>query len=140
MGIITGRYPAKETTTNLLWWFWHAGRGQRCSTYAKDRLLMWIPEIEMPATVAALLSAYPWVELFPEQPHGYPFQYDLAKASKNKRTAHQTGAGNLGRIDDVFCAGKDSTFMFLQNVIDEVILLSPSRYFHIGGDECPKTH
>src|SRR5690606_28840955 len=45
-----------------------------------------------------------------------------------------------GVFDDVFCAGKDSTFMFLENVIDEVIKLFPSKYFHIGADECPKTH
>ena len=45
-----------------------------------------------------------------------------------------------GVFDDVFCAGNDSTFLFLQNVIDEVVTLFPSKYFHIGGDECPKTH
>ena len=45
-----------------------------------------------------------------------------------------------GVFDDVFCAGKDSTFAFLQDVIDEVITLFPSKYIHIGGDECPKTH
>jgi hexosaminidase len=45
-----------------------------------------------------------------------------------------------GVFDDVFCAGNDSTFTFLQNVIDEVNTLFPSKYFHIGGDECPKTH
>ena len=45
-----------------------------------------------------------------------------------------------GVFDDVFCAGKDSTFKFLENVIDEVITLFPSKYFHLGADECPKTH
>lgn len=40
----------------------------------------------------------------------------------------------------MFCAGKETTFEFLQNVIDEIIPLFPSPYFHIGGDECPKTH
>ncbi len=45
-----------------------------------------------------------------------------------------------GVFDDVFCAGKETTFEFLQNIIDELIPLFPSTYFHIGGDECPKTH
>ncbi|MPM24450.1 Beta-hexosaminidase [bioreactor metagenome] len=37
------------------------------------------------------------------------------------------------------CAGKESTFEFLENVLDEVIDLFPSELIHIGGDECPKT-
>lgn len=41
-------------------------------------------------------------------------------------------------IDDVYCAGNDSTFTFLQNVLDEVMELFPGKYIHIGGDECPK--
>lgn len=35
--------------------------------------------------------------------------------------------------------GKESTFDFLQAVLEEVLELFPSRYIHIGGDECPKT-
>jgi hexosaminidase len=45
-----------------------------------------------------------------------------------------------GVFDDVFCAGKENTFTFLQNVLDEVITLFPSKYLHVGGDECPKTN
>lgn len=43
-----------------------------------------------------------------------------------------------GVYDDIFCAGNDSTFIFLQNVLDEVIALFPSKYIHVGGDEAPK--
>ncbi|HET7898260.1 MAG TPA: family 20 glycosylhydrolase, partial [Flavisolibacter sp.] len=43
-----------------------------------------------------------------------------------------------GVFNDVYCAGNDSVFTFLQNVVDEVIALFPSKYIHIGGDECPK--
>jgi hexosaminidase len=43
-----------------------------------------------------------------------------------------------GVLDDVYCAGNDSTFKFLENVLDEVMQLFPSKYIHIGGDECPK--
>jgi hexosaminidase len=45
-----------------------------------------------------------------------------------------------GVFDDVFCAGNDSTFTFLQDVIDEVLTLFPSKYIHVGGDESPKTN
>jgi hexosaminidase len=43
-----------------------------------------------------------------------------------------------GVFEEVFCAGNDTVFTFLQNVIDEVIALFPSKYIHVGGDECPK--
>ncbi|HEX5169057.1 MAG TPA: family 20 glycosylhydrolase, partial [Cyclobacteriaceae bacterium] len=39
----------------------------------------------------------------------------------------------------VFCAGKETTFEFLEGVLDEVVELFPSKYIHIGGDESPKT-
>lgn len=41
-------------------------------------------------------------------------------------------------IDDrVFCPGREETFEFIEGVLDEVIGLFPSKYIHIGGDECP---
>jgi hexosaminidase len=43
-----------------------------------------------------------------------------------------------GVFKDVFCAGNDSVFQFLQDVMDEVMNLFPAKYIHIGGDECPK--
>lgn len=45
-----------------------------------------------------------------------------------------------GVFDDVYCAGKDSVFKFLQDVLDEVLTLFPSKYIHVGGDECPKAN
>jgi hexosaminidase len=38
----------------------------------------------------------------------------------------------------VYCAGREETFIFLQDVLNEVMALFPSQYIHIGGDECPK--
>ena len=38
----------------------------------------------------------------------------------------------------MLCAGKDATFEFFQDVLDEVASLFPGEYIHIGGDECPK--
>ena len=43
-----------------------------------------------------------------------------------------------GIATEVLCVGKESTFEFLENVLDEVCALFPSEYIHIGGDECPK--
>jgi hexosaminidase len=39
---------------------------------------------------------------------------------------------------DVYCAGNEKTFEFLENVLTEITTLFPSPIIHIGGDECPK--
>jgi hexosaminidase len=86
--------------------------------YAAERHITIIPEIEMPGHASAALAAYPALGCT-----GGPYKT----------------ATFWGVFDDVYCAGNDSTFTFLQNVLDEVIALFPSKYIHIGGDECPKT-
>ncbi|MCS3801415.1 family 20 glycosylhydrolase [Niastella sp. OAS944] len=86
--------------------------------YAADRHITIIPEIEMPGHASAALAAYPTLGCT-----GGPY----------------TTATFWGVFDDVYCAGNDSAFVFLQNVLDEVMTLFPSKYIHIGGDECPKT-
>ncbi len=85
--------------------------------YAADRYITIIPEIELPGHSSAALTAYPWLGCT-----GGPYHV-------------QHG---FGVFKDVYCAGNDSVFNFLQDVLDEVIALFPSPYIHIGGDECPK--
>ncbi|MDR2810939.1 MAG: family 20 glycosylhydrolase [Tannerellaceae bacterium] len=86
--------------------------------YAADRFITVIPEIELPGHELAAISAYPELSC-----RGEPISIRAV----------------WGVEDVVLCAGKESTFEFLENVIKEVIALFPSEYFHIGGDECPKT-
>ncbi|TZF82233.1 family 20 glycosylhydrolase [Pedobacter sp. BS3] len=88
--------------------------------YAASKYVTVIPEIEMPGHSMAALSAYP--ELACGDNPG-PFK----------------AAERWGVFPDVYCAGKESTFKFLEDVLDEVLPLFPSEYIHIGGDECPKT-
>lgn len=76
-----------------------------------------IPEIEMPGHSTAALAAYPGISCT-----GGPFEV----------------ANSWGVFDDVYCAGKETTFTFLEDVLDEVLALFPSVFIHIGGDECPK--
>jgi len=86
--------------------------------YAADRMIDVIPEIELPGHALAALSAYPQFSCT-----GGPFK-----------------VRNIWGVEpDVYCAGKEATFDFLEDIIDEVVPLFPSEYFHIGGDECPKT-
>lgn len=85
--------------------------------YADDHFITVIPEIEMPGHALAALASYPY----------------LGCEDKDYKVC-----GTWGVFDEVYCAGKDSTFEFMENVLSEVIELFPSKYIHIGGDECPK--
>ena len=140
-GTIIGRYPGKGSDNLPLGGFYTQKEIKDVVKYAQDRFVEVIPEIEMPGHGSAAIAAYPWLSCFPERPTDIP-----ANMISDKSVAEQK-AGRIklvqetwGVFDDIFCAGKDSTFLFLQNVVDEVISLFPSKYFHIGGDEAPKTH
>jgi len=85
--------------------------------YAAQRHIAVIPEIEMPGHALAALAAYPNYSCT-----GGPFEVHT----------------KWGVTDDIFCAGKEETFGFLQDVLTEVMTLFPSNYIHIGGDEAPK--
>jgi hexosaminidase len=87
--------------------------------YAQSRFITIVPEIEMPAHVTSALTAYP--------------QYSC------KGDPFTVPSGGLWPITDIYCAGNDSTFVFLENVLTEVMDLFPSKYIHIGGDEATKT-
>jgi hexosaminidase len=86
-------------------------------SYATDRNINVIPEIEMPGHAQAALAAYP--------------ELGCGKGPYEVAT-------KWGVFEDVFCP-TENTFKFLEDVIDEVITLFPGKYIHIGGDECPKT-
>ena len=85
--------------------------------YARQRHISIVPEIEMPGHSLAAITAYPVFSCT-----GGPFNV----------------ATKWGVFDDVFCP-KDTTFMFLEDVLTEVLELFPGKYIHIGGDEVPKT-
>ncbi|MEW5845959.1 MAG: glycoside hydrolase family 20 protein [Bacteroidota bacterium] len=85
--------------------------------YAAKRHVMIVPEIEMPGHSVAALAAYPHLSCT-----GKPLSVET----------------NWGVFKDIYCAGNDSTFIFLQDVLSEVVELFPSPYIHISGDEAPK--
>ncbi len=43
-----------------------------------------------------------------------------------------------GMSEDILCPGNEATFVFVQGVLDEVMAVFPSRFVHVGGDECPR--
>ncbi|MBX3006571.1 MAG: beta-N-acetylhexosaminidase [Melioribacteraceae bacterium] len=85
--------------------------------YAKTKYITVVPEIEMPGHSVAALSAHPEFSCT-----GGPFEV----------------INTWGVFDDIYCAGNDQVFEFLQDVLTEVMEIFPSRYIHIGGDEAPK--
>ncbi|GHT10369.1 hypothetical protein AGMMS4956_01600 [Bacteroidia bacterium] len=86
--------------------------------YAQKRFVTVIPEIDMPGHSLAALAAYPKFSC-----SGGPFRVE----------------GQWGIFEDIFCAGQDATFAFLEDILTEIIAIFPSPYIHIGGDEVPKT-
>ncbi len=87
-------------------------------SYAAKRYITVIPEVDLPGHMMAAISAYPELSCKGEQ-------WSL-------RTV-------WGVEDIVMCPGKELMFNFLDDVFKEMVPLFPGKYFHIGGDECPKT-
>lgn len=95
--------------------------------YAAERHITVVPEIEMPGHSKAVVAAYP--ELLacdPKQSGETDYFFDFPCPAQRFPNA---------RGSDVMCAGKESTFTFLENVLDETMKLFPSTYIHVGGDE-----
>ena len=85
--------------------------------YAQARHVTVVPEVELPGHCAAALAAYPHLSCT-----GGPFEVGTT----------------WGIYKDVYCAGNDAVFAFLEGVFDEALELFPGPYVHIGGDEVPK--
>ncbi len=85
--------------------------------YAESRFVTIVPEIEMPGHCMAALAAYPELSCT-----GGPFRVAI----------------EWGIHKDVYCAGNDQVFQFLEDVLTEVMDIFPSEYIHVGGDEVPK--
>ncbi len=140
-GTIIGRYPGTGNDNIHYGGSYTQEEIKEVVQYAKERYIEVIPEIEMPGHGSAAIAAYPWLSCFPEKPTAIPATMISNKSVEEQKNGRiKLVQETWGVFDDIFCAGKDSTFLFLQNVIEEVIPLFPSKYFHIGGDEAPKTH
>jgi len=107
----------KEANDSIYGGFYTQEEIREVVAYAQSRFITVVPEIEMPGHSLASLASYP-----ENSCTGGPFQVT------NIWGVHQ----------DIYCAGRDSTFYFLQNILDEVAQLFPGKYIHIGGDEAPK--
>lgn len=116
-GTMVGQYSDQKFDTIKYGGYYTQEEIKEVVEYAAKRRVTIVPEIEMPGHAVAAIAAYPW----------------LSCAGKNIDVERGWGV-----FENVFCP-TDSTFKFLENVIDEVVSLFPGKYIHIGGDECPKT-
>jgi hexosaminidase len=83
--------------------------------YAQERHVTIVPEIEMPGHAQAAIAAYP----------------ELGNTNEKLEVSTEWGVHK-----NVFNAN-ESTILFLQDVLSEVVELFPSRFIHVGGDEVP---
>ena len=85
--------------------------------YAAERYINVVPEIDMPGHMMGALHVFPNLGCT-----GGPYPV----------------APNWGVMRDVLCGGNPETLDFLKTVFGELCDVFPSRFIHIGGDECPK--
>lgn len=140
-GTIIGHYPGEGNDNTRYGGFYTQDQVREIVAYATTRHIQVIPEIEMPGHASAAIAAYPYLSCFPEEPTIVP-EGMMSEGGKKlqKGGTPKVVQESWGVYDDVFCAGKETTFEFLQGVLEEVLPLFPSKYIHIGGDECPKAN
>ena len=85
--------------------------------YCHERKIKVIPEYDIPGHSVAAISCYPYLSCLDR---------DLEVAT------------HWGVKHDILCAGKETTYQFVYDVIDELIELFPDKIIHIGGDEAVK--
>ncbi len=114
------RFPAKWNEPKEREGFYTKNDIREIVDYATQHNVAIVPEIEMPGHSMAVLACYPELSCT-----GGPFEiHPFFKGP----SVHK----------DIFCAGNEKTFEFLENVLTEVVEMFPSEYIHIGGDEAPK--
>ncbi|MEG1608468.1 MAG: beta-N-acetylhexosaminidase [Clostridia bacterium] len=86
--------------------------------YAQELHIDIIPEIDMPGHMMAAIACYP----------------ELSCEGKDVDVSARWGV-----MDTIGCVGGDKFLPFVKDVIDEVCQLFPYEYFHLGGDEVPKS-
>ncbi len=139
-GTIVGRFPGTGNDNQRYGGFYTHDEIKEMVQYAMERYITVVPEIEMPGHASAAIAAYPWLSCFPEKPTVIAKNGSLQSAAQQKSGGAKLVQETWGIFSDVFCAGNDSTFNFLQTVLDEVLQLFPSKHIHVGGDESPKAH
>lgn len=137
-GTLQDKYPGKGNDNSEYKGYYTQEEIKDLVAYAAKRFINIVPEIELPGHSSAAIAAYPALSCFPEE-SSYTAEAMHSKAAleKVKTAGAKIVQESWGVFNDVLCPS-DFTFQFMQDVLDEVIDLFPSKFIHIGGDECPK--
>lgn len=111
------RMPAGTAATKKIGGIYTQDDVRRIVAYAAQRGITVVPEIEMPGHASAPVVAYPQLAATDDPPREVPADWGVYR--------------NLYNVEE-------TTFTFLEDVLDEVLALFPSRYIHVGGDEAVK--
>ena len=124
-GTIIGRYPGTGNDNIRYGGFYTQEEIKEVVKYAAERYITVIPEIEMPGHASAAIAAYPELSCFPDEPtkHNRSVLPGPETAPANRCSSH----GEYLMM--CYCAGKENTFKFLQDVLDEVIPLFPGQIY-----------
>lgn len=134
-GTIIGNYPGSGGTDNEVYkGYYTQAEAKEIVAYAAARYINVIPEIELPGHASAAIAAYPELSVFPDRDTYIGKDWPWAGPRTGKQVQQTWGV-----FDDIFVPS-ENTFKFLENVLDEVIAIFPSKYIHIGGDEAPKKY
>jgi hexosaminidase len=112
------REPARADEETNYGGFYTQEQIKELIKYAAERNIQIMPEIDIPGHSLSAIASYPYLSCTRQQYH-IPVNHSF-----------------YGKESNALCAGRDSTFEFLEKVFSEVASLFPFEYIHIGGDEC----
>lgn len=116
-----GRAPRQKGEPTTYGGFYSTEEIREIVSYAKERCVMVIPEIEVPGHSSEVFAAYPQL------------------SCTGKKQEVTIGGYYPEEMTRNYCAGNDTVFTFLEGIFDEVLELFPdAEYIHIGGDEVSK--
>lgn len=115
---VVGKARSKEYDNTPYGGFYTQEQAKEIVAYAQERYITVIPEVDLPGHMLAALAAYPDMGCT-----GGPYEV----------------SPDWGIFKDVLCIGNEQTMQFLEDVMEEITEIFPSKYVHIGGDEAPRT-
>lgn len=139
-GTLIGRYPGSGSDNIPHAGFYTQQDLKDLVAYARARFIEIIPEIDLPGHGSAAIAAYPALSCFPDS----STEVIPSMMAQQTLTLLNTAPAKVvqetwGVFNDVLCP-TEYTFDFVRDVLEEVMDVFPSKYIHIGGDECPKEY
>ena len=137
-GTLVDKYPGKGNDNKPYQGFYTQAQIKELVAYASKKFITIIPEIELPGHSSAAIAAYPALSCFPGETTVVSDQMVAEKTKQQLKTAGTKVVQETWGVFTDVLSPTDYTFQFMNDVLDEVMQIFPSKYIHIGGDECPK--